>query len=162
MKKTNNNIWKMLFVIACIIILILVIVIIKNKDNSNGTNSSSSSSSQESSAIKRSNIRLSEDLSLMREIKGLGESKKVMCNDARIELSNGKAEVYLTLTNESEKETVENQKFEVSLIDKNNKVIDSKEVTVDKIDSNYGYADINMSFDVPEIQIIYNVQVTAK
>ena len=158
LKELTKNIWFDCFVAACVVILILIISIIVNRQKNTNALPKESAEQTENSKIEDNFIRIDEDLSMMGRVKNLDN---VSWGSARISQHDGQAELFVMLNNESEKDKVESTELKVNLLNKKGKVIATKTTTIDGIAANYGYKDLELTFDMSEAEIVYDVQIVA-
>ena len=158
LKELTKNIWFDCFVAACVVILILIISIIVNRQKNTNALPKESAEQTENSKIEDNFVRIEEVLSMMGRVKNLDN---VSWGSARISQHDGQAELFVMLNNESEKDKVESTELKVNLLNKKGKVIATKTTTIDGIAANYGYKDLELTFDMSEAEIVYDVQIVA-
>ena len=161
MKK--ENIWQIICLVLVIIIIGLSVYAFgfKNTNNTNDTNDIDNkrniTNSIEEDGFRR--IRLDEDFSTDGKVENL---ENVRWNNARIMQMDGKLELSIMLNNESKDKKIEARTVIVKLMDEAGKEIASKEVEMKEISDNYGYTNIDITYDVQEPTIIYDIKIIAK
>ena len=164
MKNNSINIWKFGCIIVTIIAIILLVMVLKNhsgKKDTNDAKSKTSQSAQNTNDDLDNNIRimLDEDLSKEGTIEGL---ENVRWNDARIRQVDNEMEVTIMLNNESEKEKIPSRNLTVELLDKDKKIVLTKDIKMNEISANYGYTSLEFTIDKIDPIIIYDIQIQAK
>ena len=165
MKSNTINIWKYGCIILTIITIVLLVSVLKNysekKDTNDNNNPKSSQSAQNSNDDIDHNIRvmLDEDLSKDGIIEGI---ENVMWNNARIRQVDNEMEVSIMLNNQSETEKIPSHDLTINLIDKDKKVILTKDIKMEEIPSQYGYTSLELTFEITEPVVIYDIQIEAK
>ena len=158
----NKNIWITggIFFISFVAMLIVIIILGVNLDNAKngGTSTGSKVSSGEEYDEGHKMIRLDEDLSKDGKIENL---EGVRWNNARIMQNDGQMEFSVMLNNESKDKKIKKQTLKVTLYDRSGKVIVSKDVEIKGINANYGYTDINLTFEMNELVIVDDVKIVA-
>ena len=165
-KEKENNIWKIGFIISIVIIIIMLAYIIiistSGKSKNNSTQSSKATSNSTSTNISNeeryTNIRIDEDLSSDGQIEGI---ENVRWNNARISEDANQMQVSIMINNESQTEKVASTPIEVSLLDENGKVIDSREVVLEEIEANYGYTNLELNFEIENFVVVHDIQIKA-
>ena len=147
---------KLIIIIAIFIVIIIgLIVVVKNVGN-NGT---SNKTNQNVEIEKVRQISIEEEL----EVEGfVGNLQGVRWNSARIRQDGSKMEISIMLNNESKTEKVPVKKLTVKVLDKDGKVIASKsDVEMKEIPDNFGYTTLDLKFDVKDIVVVYDIQISA-
>lgn len=169
--KEKSNIWKLCFIISIIIIVVLLIWILNLKQdkkvtkNHTGSNTSSSTSqsakkdSEDEEYNDMKQIRINEDFSKEGTVENL---ENVRWSNANIMQFDDEMDIDIMLNNESQTEKINATTLTVKLLDKQGKVIKEQDVEMKEIPSNYGYTTLNLSFDITEVMIIYDIKIVAK
>ena len=167
--KDKSKVWMICFIISVIIIIGLVIWILnisldkKIADNSSASSTGSSTSQRgttDSDGLDdMRRIRINEDFSKEGTVENL---KNVRWSNANIMQSDNEMDIDIMLNNESEKEKVKATTLTVKLLDKQGKVIKSKDVKMEEIPAKFGYTTLNLKFDITDLMIIYDIQIVAK
>ena len=170
--KEKVNIWKLCFIISIVIIVALLIWILNLKQNKkiteNQTKSNTSTSTSQS--VKNDSedeeydeemkqIRINEDFSKEGTVENL---ENVRWSNANIMQFDDEMDIDIMLNNESQTEKINATTLTVKLLDKQGNVIKEQDVEMKEIPSNYGYTTLNLSFDITEVMIIYDIQIVAK
>ena len=156
----KERIWQIICLILVVIIIGLSVYTFgfKNTNNTNNTdNKYNATNSTEESDYRR--IRIDEDLSTDGKVENL---ENVRWNNARITHTDGKLELSIMLNNELKDKKIEAKTLTVKLLDKAGKEIATKDFKMKEIKDNYGYTDIDLTFDIAEPVIIYNISIIAK
>ena len=162
MEKKSNEIWKIGFIVSIIVIIILVTYIIikyldNQSENKETAKSTLTSGSSDESGFR--DITINEDLFTDGTIENL---ENVRWSNARIMQRDNKMEVSIMLNNESKEEKIPARTLTINLLNKNGKKIATKDVEMKEIDANYGYTDLDLEFDIEDVEIIYDIQIVAK
>lgn len=158
MTKKNNDIFKIILVVIVLIIVFIIGMLIgKNLLQSNSNKENKNISNIEEDEFK--NIRINEDFSKDGYIENLDN---VRWNNARITQYDEEMEISITLNNDLEIEKIESRTLTVNLLDKEGKIIYTKDVEMEEIPENYGYTFLELKFEIEEPIIIYDVQIIAK
>ena len=168
MKEDTNNIWK----VGCIILIIIVIIqstilIIKKleKKEETKTNTVQTENKIKTTDLKEDDIeemrqiRIDEDFSKMGTIEGI---ENIRWNNVRIMQNDDDMEVSIMLNNESQTEKIPTANLTVNLLDKDGKILFTKDMQMQEISANYGYTTLDMTFKITEPVIIYDVQILKK
>ena len=158
MKKENNNIWKLAFIISVIIIVVMAVILVTVMVKNNGSfshNSGVSNSSQEHEV----DIRVEEDLMKYGTIQNLDN---VNWSNARISQYDNEMLVYISLNNQSEKEKVDPTQLQITLFDENGKEFYSTEIMTEEIKDQFGSYDLQFSVPMSKIQIVHDINIVAK
>ena len=168
MKENTNNIWK----VGCIILIIIVIIqstilIIKKleKKEETKTNTVQTENKIKTTDLKEDDIeemrqiRIDEDFSKMGTIEGI---ENIRWNNVRIMQNDDDMEVSIMLNNESQTEKIPTANLTVNLLDKDGKILFTKDMQMQEISANYGYTTLDMTFKITEPVIIYDVQILKK
>ncbi len=148
---------KIVWIVIAVIVALLVGILIGRSMSIRATEEDDEVVSQENQGFKM--IRINEDLSKDGKIENL---QGVRWNNANIMQMDGKIEIDIMINNESETEEVPSKELTVNLLDKKGKTILTKDVTMGKIEKNYGYTVLNLEFDSKNIVIIHDIQIIAK
>ena len=145
MKEDTNNIWK----VGCIILIIIVIIqstilIIKKleKKEETKTNTVQTENKIKTTDLKEDDIeemrqiRIDEDFSKMGTIEGI---ENIRWNNVRIMQNDDDMEVSIMLNNESQTEKIPTANLTVNLLDKDGKILFTKDMQMQEISANYGY-----------------------
>jgi len=162
MKKKKINIWQIISIIFIVISIILAVNIVTMKNRAKGNKvqiKNDSETSQTQGTPSENQIRLIERLIKDGNVEGL---KNVRWTDATIRQEYNYIFVEIRLTNESETEKVDSKTITANLYDKNGNEIATQEAQMDEIAENYAFTTINFNFDVSDIELIYDIQLTAK
>lgn len=165
MKNNTINIWKFLCIILTIIVVILLVIVLKNhsekKDTNENKSQKSSQSAQNPNYDLDNNIRimLDEDLSKEGIVEGIDN---VMWNNARIRQVDNEMEISIMLNNQSETEKIPSHDLTINLLDKDKKVIFTKNIKMKEIPSQYGYTSLELTCEITEPVVIYDIQIEAK
>ena len=161
----KNNIWKILCTILLIAVLVLL-VLLKNsykktgeKNNLPDTKTNQRAESDIDESIGDIRIFLDENISKEGIVKG---AENLRWNDAWIRQSDNEMEISLTLNNESETEKIQTKDLTINLLDKDNKVICTKDVQIKEINPNLNYTFIDCKIETTTPVIIYDLQIQAK
>lgn len=163
MEKKESSIWKICSVVLLIIVMILSYCLF-NKNSKPTSSVKKSSTSVKSNRNENEedtfrNIRVDEDLSTDGTIEGL---ENVRWSNARIMQHDGETEVSIMLNNESKEEKIPAAKLEVTLLDKNKKVIATQETEMKEISENYGYTNLDLKFDLQDYVVVYDIQISCQ
>lgn len=156
----KERIWQIICLILVVIIIGLSVYTFgfKSINNTNNTdNKYKASNSIEENDFRR--IRIDEDFSTDGKVENL---ENVRWNNARITHTDGKLELSIMLNNESKDKKVEAKTLTVKLLDKAGKEIATKDFEMKEIKENYGYTNIELTFDIPEPIIVGDIEITAK
>lgn len=163
MENNKKNICKIGFIILTYIVLIGIIIAlsiyISKLNNENLTKEEKIESLQNKDEDIYKKIRLNEDLSTDGEVENL---ENVRWRDARIMQNDDKLELSIMLNNELKDKKIEAKTLTVKLLDKQGKEIASKDFEMKEISDNYGYTNIELTFDIPEPIIVYDIVISAK
>ena len=161
----KNNIWKILCTILLIAVLVLL-VLLKNsykktgeKNNLPDTKTNQRAESDIDESIGDIRIFLDENISKEGIVKG---AENLRWNDAWIRQSDNEMEISLTLNNESETEKIQERDLTVNLLDKDNKIIYTKDVKIKEINSKVDYTFLECKIEITSPVIIYDLQIQAK
>ena len=168
MKEDTNNIWK----VGCIILIIIVIIqstilIIKKLEKKEETTTNTVQTENKIKTIdlkeddieEMRQIRIDEDFSKMGTIEGI---ENIRWNNVRIMQNDDDMEVSIMVNNESQTEKIPTANLTVNLLDKDGKIIFTKDMQMQEISANYGYTTLDMTFKITEPVIIYDVQILKK
>lgn len=155
MKK--ERIWQIICLILVVIVIGLSVYTFGFKNTNNIDNKNNATNSTEENDNRR--IRIDEDLSIDGKVENL---ENVRWSNARITHTDGKLELSIMLNNESKDKKVEAKTLTVKLLDKAGKEIATKDFEMKEIKDNYGYTNIELTFDIAEPVIIYNISIIAK
>lgn len=153
MKEKNS---KLIIIIAIFIVIIIgLILVVKNVGNSETSNKNN----QNVEIEKFRKISIEEEL----EVEGFVENlNNVRWSNANIMQHDNKMEISIMVNNESKTEKVPAKKLTVKVLDKNGKVIASKnDVEMKEIPDNFGYTKLDLKFDVKDVVIVYDIQISA-
>ena len=165
MKNNTINIWKFGCIILTIIVIILLVIVLKNhsrkKDTNDNKNQKISQSANNPNGDIDDNIRimLDEDFSKDGIIEGV---ENVIWNNARIRQVDNEMEVSIMLNNQSETEKIPSHDLTINFLDKNKKVILTKDIKMEEIPSQYGYTSLDFTCEITEQVIIYDIQIVGK
>lgn len=161
--NNKKNICKIGFIILTYIVLIGIIIAlsiyISKLNNDNLTKEEKLESVQNKDEDIYKKIRLNEDLSTDGEVENL---ENVRWRDARIMQNDDKLELSIMLNNELKDKKIEAKTLTVKLLDKQGKEIATKDFEMKEIPDNYGYTNIELTFDTPEPIIVYDIVISAK
>ena len=156
----KENIWQIICLGLVVIVIGLAVYAFGFKGNNNFNNSNNQVSDNSISEDERHiMIRLDEDLSLDGTIKNL---ENVRWHNARIIQMDGQLELSIMLNNESKDKKIEARTLTIKLLDKAGKEIATKDFEMKEIKDNYGYTNIELTFDIPEPVIVGDIEITAK
>ena len=160
----KEKIWQIICLVLVVIIIGLSVYAFGFRGNNNinkSNNQSNNQSSDNSISEDERNImiRLDEDFSVDGTIKNL---ENVRWNNARIMQMDGKLELDIMLNNELKDKKIEARTLTVKLLDKAGKEIATKDFEMKEIKDNYGYTNIELTFDIPDPVIVGDIEITAK
>ena len=153
----KEKIWQIICLVLVIIIIGLSVYTFGFKNTNNTDNKHNDTISTEENDYRR--IRIDEDFSTDGRVENL---ENVIWNNARIMYNDGKLELSIMLNNELKYKKIEAKTLTVKLLDKAGKEIATKDFEMKEIKDNYGYTDIELTFDIQEPVIIYNIVISAK
>ena len=156
MKDSKKNIWLICFVIACVVILALASFIIFDKVKGTLTKSKSTTADTEDSSIS---IRVDEDLSMKGKVENLED---VSFGHVRITQYNGKTRISVMLNNESKDKAIEAKTLTINLLDKDGAVIAKGTTEMKEIKENLRYTNVDLEMDMPNLELVYNIQIIAE
>ena len=164
MNNNTNNIYKLGCIILIIIVAILSIIIIKNKSNKNVANNNEKSDTSkkiESSLNENDLIRimLDEDLTKEGTVEGI---ENLRWSDARIRQDESQMNVLIMLDNKSETEKIPAKDLTIEFLDKENRIIYTKEIKMGEVPDNFGYTVLDFVVDIQEPVMVYDIQIKAK
>ena len=165
MNNNTINIWKFGCIILTIIAIILLVIVLKNHSEKNDTNNNNNQ--KISKSVNNSNddidnnirIMLDEDLSKDGIVEGI---ENLTWNNARIRQMDNEIEVSIMLNNQSETEKIPSHDLTINLLDKDKKVIFTKDIKMKEISSQYGYTSLELTCEITEPVVIYDIQIEAK
>ena len=155
MKK--ERIWQIICLILVVIVIGLSVYTFGFKNTNNIDNKNNATNSTEENDY--SMIRIDEDLSTDGKVENL---ENVRWSNARITHTDGKLKLSIMLNDELKDKKIEAKTLTVKLLDKAGKEIATKDFEMKEIKDNYGYTNIELTFDIAEPVIIYNISIIAK
>jgi len=161
----KKDIWKIVSIVSIVIIVILVICIIvicaggKGEGNNTGNKNSKATIKPIDNDDSMRRIRLDEDFSKDGTIEGI---ENIRWSDAMIRQFDNNMEISIMLNNNSDTEKIDARTLEVALLDKDGKVITTKDVEMAEIPADYGYTSLEFTVENIEPSVVYDVQINAK
>ena len=161
--KVVNDKKRIIIALLVVVVAIVVIYVLvsgfgngsENKNN-NVDNKTNASNKVEEDEFKM--IRIDQTLDKDGKVVNLDG---VRWHNARIMQNDDKMEISIDLNNETDKE-IEAKKLEVKILDKNGKVLFTKDVQMEKITKEKRYTTIDMEFDIEEYFVVYDIQISTK
>ena len=167
MKKLSNKIVKINFIIIIIILILTLIVGIlivrkiktdfKEKDEQSLSKSIDNSNDKNQNDFKR--IRLNEDISKEGKIENI---ENIRWNSAKINQFDDEMEITIDIEKELKNQKVESKILTINLLDKEGKIIATKDVQMEEIPEDKNYIRVKIEFEVEEPILIYDIQIIAK
>lgn len=159
MKKRIKNVWKICFIISCLIISALTLKILMLKKENKNSNSSKQNPQITYGNGNYTDIMLEEDLYTSGEIKNL---ENVTWDNVRISQNGGNAEVYLTINYDEPEQTIENKQLKIELLDSKGNVLAEGNATIEELSKVKTYTDINFTVSMPEPVIVYALRISCQ
>ena len=153
----KEKIWQIICLGLVVIIIGLSVYAFGFKNTNNFDTKYNAMNSIDENDYRR--IRIDEDFSTDGKVENLED---VRWNNARIVQSDGKLELSIMLNNELKDKKIEARTLTVKLLDKAGKEIATKDFEMKEIKDNYGYTNIELIFDIPELVIVGDIEITAK
>ena len=123
-----------------------------DKDNANDVIDETS----EQNRFKK--IQISENLDNEGTIKNL---QNVIWNHAMINQEDNSLDLELYIRNESKTEVIPETELTINIKDKDGKTILTQNAQIEEIESNYGYAVVDLNFEIDDFIIVYDIEVIA-
>ena len=169
--KLKLNKRRLITVAGILIVIILVIVFgVSGKGKKQNNNSKVGEEGESSEVLdiaerdefeeeREIRIRIDEDLSTNGTVKNL---PGVIWNNAHIMQNDGQMEVSITLDKESKEEKIPAKTLNIKLLDKKGKAICIKDdVQMPEIPAGRGHTTIDLTFDIENVAIVYDIAITA-
>ncbi len=160
MENKRRNIWQIISIILIIIIIILIATMcIMNKGSKTNKRAIPQKIDNIEGVTNGTEIRIIERLLKDGHVEGLDN---VRWTDATIRQEYNYMTVEIRLTNESEADKAEAKTIIAKLYDKDGNGIAMQETQMEEIPENYAFTTIYLNFDISDINLVYDIQLTAK